>query len=347
MRRIAVIWLIVASASCGPNQQSIPTSEQPDPQVDRVEEEPARVEPVGFDMRHVRMRAAPDVVLQVEQLHGHLIARNRDVPVFDDLTSFYIAVESAELSMDAQSMTALVNRIFNYKGSPLSDLEVTLRDGQVEQKGKLHKGLSIPFSVDATVASDGGQIRLHPVKLRVAGIPAATMMRLFGLELDDVIKVRTGRGVTVRENDLFLEPSHMLPAPEVRGTVTKAWIAGDRIQLVLGQPNRAAKKVIVPDSGAENYIWFHGGRIRFGRLTMMDADLQLIDADERDPFDFYSDRYNDQLVAGYSRNTRAGALRTVMPDYADIARLPSGKLPDPAPHHPAHARTPELTPSPR
>ena len=77
------------------------------------------------------------------------------------------------------------------------------------------------------------------------------------------------------------------------------------------------------------YIWFHQGRIRFGRLTMNDADLQLIDADPADPFDFYSDRYNDQLVAGYSRNTRAGALRTVMPDYGDLARLTGGRLPAP------------------
>ena len=46
----------------------------------------------------------------------------------------------------------------------------------------------------------------------------------------------------------------------------------------------------MPDSNAANYIWFHGSRIRFGRLTMTDADLQLIDADERDPFDFYSAR---------------------------------------------------------
>ena len=74
------------------------------------------------------------------------------MPVFDDLQSFYIAVESAELSMDGPSMTAIVNQVFDYKGSPLSDLVVTIRDGRVEQKGKLRKGVWIPFSVGATVA---------------------------------------------------------------------------------------------------------------------------------------------------------------------------------------------------
>lgn len=65
-------------------------------------------------------------------------------------------------------------------------------------------------------------------------------------------------------------------------------------------------------------IWFRGGSIRFGELTMSDADLKLIDLDPRDPFDFYPARYNEQLVAGYSKNTPDHALRTYMPDFADL-----------------------------
>ena len=51
---------------------------------------------------------------------------------------------------------------------------------------------------------------------------------------------------------------------------------------------------------------------------MTAADLQLIDADERDPFDFYPARYSEQLVAGYSKNTPAKGLATYMPDFADL-----------------------------
>jgi hypothetical protein len=40
---------------------------------------------------------------------------------------------------------------------------------------------------------------------------------------------------------------------------------------------------------------------------MTDADLQLIDADPRDPFDFYPARYQAQLVAGTRKiRRRAG-----------------------------------------
>ena len=46
----------------------------------------------------------------------------------------------------------------------------------------------------------------------------------------------------------------------------------------------------------------------------------MIDADPRDPFDFYPAKFERQLVAGYSKNTARGGLRTFMPDYDDLAR---------------------------
>ena len=64
-----------------------------------------------------------------------------------------------------------------------------------------------------------------------------------------------------------------------------------------------------------NYMYYRGGTLRFGNLTMSDADLALIDASQKDPFDFYQDRYERQLVAGYSKNTLAHGLKVYMPDY--------------------------------
>jgi hypothetical protein len=53
---------------------------------------------------------------------------------------------------------------------------------------------------------------------------------------------------------------------------------------------------------------------------MTDADMWLIDADPRDPFDFFPDHYLDQLVAGYSKTTKAGGLRVYMPDFDKAAK---------------------------
>ena len=65
-------------------------------------------------------------------------------------------------------------------------------------------------------------------------------------------------------------------------------------------------------------MYYRGGVLRFGKLTMTDTDLELIDANPRDSFDFFQDRYNDQLVAGYSKNTPQHGLKVYMPDYKSL-----------------------------
>ena len=51
---------------------------------------------------------------------------------------------------------------------------------------------------------------------------------------------------------------------------------------------------------------------------MNDTDLQLIDQDPASPFDFFPAKYQAQLIAGYSKNTPGGGLRTYMPDYGKV-----------------------------
>ena len=269
--------------------------------------------PVGIEMRNVRLHLADDAILDVKWLSGRLRSLSSNPPVFDDQHSFVMEIDDGEMAMDASSLSALVNRAFEYKGAALSNLRVSFEDGQLMQRGTLKKGISVPFSIAASVtATPEGLLNVHPLKVKTAGIPTARLMSLFGVELDDILKSRPDRGIMFRDNDLFLDVGRMLPAPATRGKLTKAVVRGDRLVQVFGRGAAASA------GGRGNYIWFHGGTIRFGKLTMTEADLRLIDMDPRDPFDFYSAKYNEQLVAGYSKNTIDHALRTYMPDYDDL-----------------------------
>jgi hypothetical protein len=53
---------------------------------------------------------------------------------------------------------------------------------------------------------------------------------------------------------------------------------------------------------------------------MTATDLELVDMDPSDPFDFSVEHWNDQLVAGYSKTTAARGLKAHMPDYNDLGR---------------------------
>jgi hypothetical protein len=159
----------------------------------------------------------------------------------------------------------------------------------------------------------GGRLRLRPTKIKTLGIPTKRLMALFGLELDNLITLREDRGARIDGDDLLLNPGALLPPPAIEGRLQSVNVEGGRIVQRYGPGRLAALKP--PDPSAANYMYYSGGILKFGKLTMTDTDMQLIDADPKDPFAFFQDRYNEQLVAGYSKNTPALGLKVYMPDY--------------------------------
>ena len=131
-----------------------------------------------------------------------------------------------------------------------------------------------------------------------------------------LINTRNTKGISVDDNDIILDPAQVLPPPKMRGRITAVRIEGDEIVQVFGteKPSSAKKPSL------SNYMWYRGGVLRFGKLTMHDTDMRLNDADPSDPFDFFPDHYNEHLVAGYSKTTASGGLVVHMPDYGRISK---------------------------
>jgi hypothetical protein len=277
--------------------------------------------PVGAAFRHVNLHIDQTIVLEIRHIDGALIsAVPGQPPVFDDQKSFTLRIDSGEVAMSPESLTDLLNRyVFAYEGAPLRNLAVTIVNGQVHQEGTLHKGVDIPFAIDAEIsATPEGKIRLHPTRVKAAHLPTGGLMKMFGVELDELIKLKQAPGVEIQDNDFLLAPDRLLTTRKISGHLTKARIEGNRIIETFG--SGAIEKLTPPDPRARNFMYYRGGTLRFGKLTMSDADMQLIDANPRTPFDFFPEQYVKQLTAGYSKNTPSGGLKVYMPDYADAAR---------------------------
>jgi hypothetical protein len=279
---------------------------------------------VQLEMRNVHLHLDDAIVLDVTRLRGIMVSRTADAPpVFDDSASYVLRLQTATLAMDMSSLQNLMNRhVFSYAGSPLKDLTAQAEGGRLKLKGKLHKGVDVPFSTIASVAvTTDGRLRLHAESLKALGVPAKGLLDLFGLKLDDVVAIKKRRGVDIQDNDIIIAAGQVLPPPEIAGRLSKVTISGNSLIQVFDDPaNGRPAPLKLPSPSAPNYVYFGGGDIRFGKLTMHDADLQLIDSDPKDPFDFFPAKYNEQLVAGYSKNTAAKGLKTYMPDYGDLQR---------------------------
>jgi hypothetical protein len=270
--------------------------------------------PVGVDFQNVHFHVAPGVVMEVRHLQGALVSNTAGAPNFDDVRSYKLRIDAGEIAMSPESLTTLLrDHVFNYKGAPISDVKVTVEGGHLKQSGTLHKGVPIAFTIvgDLSVTPDG-RIRVHPSTVKAAGVPAGGLMKLFHVELDDLVKSNRTRGFETVDNDLLLSPDAMLPDPRIAGHLTSVRIDGNRIVQTFGRKPSAATGAV------HNYMHYRGNVLQFGRLTMHDTDLTLIDEDQRDPFDFSPAEYVKQLVAGYSKNAADGSLRVYMPDLDQV-----------------------------
>jgi len=187
--------------------------------------------------------------------------------------------------------------------------------GRVKIKGKLPSKGDLGFEAEGRLsATDEGKIRLHVEKIHALHLPVKGLMDLIGVDLADLIKKGKVAGVQAEKDDLILDPSQILPPPRIEGRVTSVRLENGNIVQVFGDPARYPW-ARVP---AQNYMAYRGNRLRFGKLTMDDTDMILIDMTPNDPFDFYLDHYIEQLTAGYTKNTTANGLRVFMPDYAKL-----------------------------
>jgi hypothetical protein len=101
-------------------------------------------------------------------------------------------------------------------------------------------------------------------------------------------------------------------------------VEGDQLVQTFGAP-AASTKLAVPDTSAPAYMYYKGGTLRFGKLLMLDADMQIVALRPTGFFGFDLDRYKQQLVAGYSRTTEASGLEVFMASAETVSGKTSAK----------------------
>jgi len=141
-------------------------------------------------------------------------------------------------------------------------------------------------------------------------LPVKGLMDLLGVKLADLVNTQKVQGIRADKDDLILDPAQVFPPPHIQGKVTAIRIEGDQIIQVFG-----SKPPGKPALASGNYMAYRESQLRFGKLTMDDADLILIDMDPGDPFDFDLAHYKDQLVDGYTKTTAQFGLRVYMRDF--------------------------------
>jgi len=270
---------------------------------------------VEVDMANVDLHVTGDITLRVSNLRGHFTAVDRTVPYLDDKRSYAVFVDEGQVAIDLASLNALMARSMGGGKSNVKNLHVTIKDGTLRQQGVIDAAIDVPFKATSVVsATPDGRIRVSTTSMRGFGLPLRPVMGLFRITMNDLVKVKPGSGIETDGNDLIVDPAIVIPAPSIRGRLTAVRIEGDRMVQTFGTGKTTGSQ----PSLSPNHIYWRGSQLSFGKLTMTDTDLELVDTDPKDPFDFSVDHWNAQLVAGYSKTLPNRGLRAYMPDYNDL-----------------------------
>lgn len=285
----------------------------PFPSIGRSPETPD-AHAVEFAMKNVVYHYSDSVSVHIAQLQGSLTPTEPGATVFfDDKKSFTLVLASAEISISCNALAQVLNEnVFSASDAPIKNLSLESKNNQLIMKGKLPQKADVPFETTGALSAEpDGRIRVRTDHIKAAHLPVKGLLDLFGIDLDSLINTKKIQGIAVEKDDLILDAQQILPAPRIQGKVTAVNMRGNEIVLTFGSPQRpnfAAKQT-------GNYMAFRHSDMRFGKLTMHDADLIMIDMDPRDPFDFFLDHYQDQLVAGYTKSTPQYGLRAYTRDY--------------------------------
>lgn len=277
-----------------------------------------------MEMRNVDLHIDERRVMHMRVLRGQVIPTTPGaVALLDDPKSFHVRVTSGVVALNGDAIAALLNDVaLNYPGAPIKHLRVRIENGKLVQRGTLHKGVDIPFEMWATpVLQDDGKLRLHPDKLRIFSVNGLSLMHALGLHLEKMMDLRKARGLSAKGDDLFVDPLQLIPPPTVEGRLSAVRVEDTVLvqEFVRTSDDTVFGTFVRPDSSSHNFVYFRGGVLRFGKLTMNDTDLLINDEDERDPLDLFLARYNGQLVAGHTKNMPNLGLHTWLVDYGKLA----------------------------
>jgi hypothetical protein len=327
MRRVLVFALPLAAAlgvSAAVHRAPAPQPPAEEPQVATEAAAPAPErhpgQPVDVDMLNVDLHLTGGIVLHVHRLRGRFRpVHGHASPFLDDNDSYDLDIDRAHVAMSMASLNLVMNnRVLGRERSNIRKVTVKAGDeNRLEQKGSMHKLIDLPFKTKSEIgATPDGKIRVHTKSVKILGfLPVKPIMKLFSIEMDDLVKVKPGHGAVVKDNDFILDPGGMLPPPRMHGRIRRVWVEGDQVVQVFGD---GAPPPMSPAPIGRNHIYWRGGDLRFGKLTMAGTDLELIDLDADDPFDFSVDHWEDMLIGGFSKNMPNKGLKTYMPDYDDL-----------------------------
>jgi hypothetical protein len=250
----------------------------------------------------------------VRWLSGQMARTSRNNnPSFDDPDSFVLDVKTGVIHTNVGDLATFLNQ--GVPNSPLKNIKLSGDGDQLKLTGTLHKVIPLPIEVISTIGvAPDNRIQIHVNKINLLKIPFKKLLGGFNVTVASLFRSTDIPGVEVKDNDVFLDTAKAVPPPHIRGQLTSVRIINPDFQQIYGNAREDVTRV----EQWRNYLQLRGGTIDFGKLTMRQVDLMMVDLSNSAWFDLDLTNYQDQLVNGYTRMTPQAGLQIFMPSLDQI-----------------------------
>lgn len=315
LARVAALaaFLVAANAAVGPASAATflprPTPEQ------------ARTGLVRIWVRNVVFYPYRDAPTHVLALAGTVApTRSGRTISFDDIRSYGVMIEHADVAMSAATMTVLMNRyVLPASNGPIKRVQVTFGNGTIALTGTMVKGaIRAKFKATAVPSvTPDGNMRIRITKLVAGGFVTKGLLHAVGLKMEKVAQPRNTAVFHVVGDDMIIPVVSIFPPPKFSGVLRAVRVTPNAIVSTIGTAVPPAMPALGP-----SYMHYRGGVIMFAKLTMRDVDMTLVPKAPGTTLGFSGAAYYLQLENGFSVLTPQRALIAHVPDYATLRRKP-------------------------
>jgi hypothetical protein len=271
---------------------------------------------------NIQLRKGPNFRIYIDWISGQTLRTKANVnPSFDDPESFILQIEKGVIHANIGDICKYLNSTIG-KDAPLKNIDIQPDGELIKIHGTVKKLVSLPIEmVGSLAATPDGLVRLHVQHISVLKVPVKGLLGTLDVQLSDLVHSTNVPGVATSGNDIVFDTEKLLPPPHIRGQLTTVRVRVPDIEVIYGNaPNDPTQL-----AQWHNFIRFRNGALDFGKLTMHNADLTMIDAANEPWFDLDLVNYQSQLVNGDTRMTAPAGLEIYMPSLQAQAPRQAGQ----------------------
>jgi hypothetical protein len=279
--------------------------------------------PTVIYAHNLRLLKGPNFRVYVRWIRGQMLRTHPHVnPSFDEPDSFVLDIQKGVVHANIGDISNYLNTS-SPAGAPLKNISIQPDGDQLKIHGTLHKIVPLPIEMVGTLSpTPQGLVRFHVSKISVIKIPMKGLLGTFHVELSDLVHTTNVPGITLADNDVLFDTQQLLPAPHIRGQITSVTVRPPDVEVIYGNaPNDEAKL-----AQWRNFLRLTGGSLDFGKLTMHNVDLTMIDVTQDPWFTLDLVNYQFQIVNGTTRMTADAGLQIFMPDLDEKTPKPAREI---------------------